>query len=98
MSFPDIVFGIGQINGAKGAPQTEGLSSADAPARTTSGVDGYDPGTGVVLKRYKGKFAGPISIKELKADAESLQDAKKHAAKDRFIGRAGFNNRVPEGE
>ena len=98
MGFPDIKFGTCQVCNAKGAPQTEDLSSADAPARTTSGVDGYDPGTGVVLIKYKGKLMCPVCINEAKADTKSLQDAKKHAAKDRFIGKASFNNSVPEGE
>ena len=94
MSFPEIRFGICQLCGAKGSPQEDDLSSADADARTTEGADGYDPGYGVILKMYKGKLACENCISEGKADVESIQGAKKHASKDRFLDKAGFTNEV----
>ena len=94
MSFPDIRYGICQLCGAKGSPQTDDLTDADAVARTTEGADGYDPGNGVILKMYKGRLACETCINEGKADVESNQDAKRHAGKDRFLDKAGFTNEV----
>ena len=94
MSFPDIKFGICQQCGAKGGPQTVGLTSADAAARSTPGADGYDPGNGVILKKYKGKLMCEVCINDLKNDDQSLLSAKKHAEADRFRSKAGFQNTV----
>jgi len=94
MGFPETKFGICLVCGAKGQPQSDNLSNADAPARTTSGVDGYDPGNGVILKVFRGLLSCEVCINEAKADTESLQDAKKHAAEERFRGKAGFVNTV----
>lgn len=92
--FPNIHFGICQVCGSDGRPQTEDLTSADASARSTSGEDGYDPGNGVVLEKYKGKFMCPVCINDAKNDSESLRSAKKHAGAERFRGKAGFVNTV----
>ena len=92
--FPDIRFGICQVCGAKGGPQTDSLTSADAAARSTSGEDGYDPGNGVVLEKYKGKFMCPVCINDAKNNTESLRSAKKHAGEEKFRGKAGFVNTI----
>jgi len=94
MSFPETKFGICQVCGGKGGPQTDDLTDADAVARTTPGADGYDPGNGVVLEEYEGKLMCPVCINEAKADKESLGSASKHAEAERFRAEAGFKNAV----
>lgn len=96
MAFPEIKFGICLVCGARGRPQTEDLSSADAPARSTSGEDGYDPGNGVILKVFRGVLSCGVCINEAKADSESLLDAKKQADEERFRSKAGFVNTVED--
>jgi len=96
MSFPEIRFGICQVCGSKGSPQEDDLTDADAPARTTEGADGYDPGNGVILMMHKGRLMCEVCKNEDKADVESRNDAKRHANNDRFISKAGFTNTVEE--
>lgn len=92
MSSPDIKFGICQVCGAKGGPQTVGLTSADVAARSTPGTDGYDPGNGVILKKYNGRLMCEVCIEDNKSDQDSLLSAKKHAEAERFRGKVGFQN------
>lgn len=94
MSFPEIRFGICEVCGAKGSPQTVDLTTADAAARLTPGADGYDPGNGVVLEMYKGKLTCEICINDTKNDDQSLLSAKKHAEAERFRSKAGFQNTI----
>jgi hypothetical protein len=61
-------------------------------ARTTAGEDGYDAAKGMVLERYKNQNLCNVCIAELKAEDESLQAAKKHAAAEKFRSKAGFVN------
>ena len=82
--------------GNKGRYQTEDLTDADAPVRSTPWEDGYDPGNGTVLTKHKGKLMCPVCINEAKANSEGLQDAKKHNAAEKFRDKAGFVNTVEE--
>jgi hypothetical protein len=94
MSFPEFRFGTCQECGADGVPQTVGLTGADAAARTTSGADGYDPGNGTELKKYRGRLLCPLCVEKVKSDEQSLRDSKKHAEEEKFRGKAGFVNSV----
>uniref|UniRef100_A0A6M3IJ22 Uncharacterized protein n=1 Tax=viral metagenome TaxID=1070528 RepID=A0A6M3IJ22_9ZZZZ len=87
IKFPSISFGTCERCGMDGRDQTVGLTGADAAARSTTG-------NGVELKSYDGKKLCDACINELKADKQSLQDAKKHAEKDKFLGKAGFVNTI----
>lgn len=89
MNFPDVKFGICQVCNADGRDQTAELTSADAPARVTSG-------NGIVLEEYLGKLMCNACINIAKSDKESLQSAKKHAEAERFRAKAGFITTVPQ--
>ncbi len=87
MSNSDVRIGVCSVCGMDGRDQTEDLTGADASARSTTG-------NGVPLEKYKGKLMCPLCVEITKADEESLRDAKKHAEKDKFLGKAGFVNSV----
>jgi ribosomal protein S27E len=79
--FPEVIFGRCPICGSNGADATGG--NADVAATNTTG-------NGIELEYYDGKVMCEICAKRLKADAESLLAAQKHAEDERFRAAAGF--------
>lgn len=92
-TFPDIHFGICPECGGKGA-SVSSPSSADASARTTAGEDGYDPGNGIELIKYDGRYICEMCKNRLIADEESLKGAKRQAEEERFRSQVEFSNSV----
>ena len=86
---PNTIFGVCSRCNAKGA---------DAPAVDLTEADAQDnldaAGNGVELFLHDGEYICQLCIKDIEADEESREDARRQADEEKFRQQVGFTKRV----